>query len=70
MMFESKREKYFLQMLAELDQIFIDRWKELNDNWDLYCDVATRNQKFVTIYDVIIVHHKSSPPNYDVVMTE
>ena len=35
MMFESKREEYFLQMLAELDQIFIDRWKELNDNWDL-----------------------------------
>ena len=32
--------------------------------------VATQNRKFVSFYDVIMVHHISGPPNYDVVMTD
>ena len=32
--------------------------------------VTTLNHDFVSIYDVIMVHHISGSPNYDVVMTE
>ncbi len=28
------------------------------------------DHEFVSIYDVITVHHISGPPNYDVVMTD
>ena len=77
MVFDFKRKEYFLWMLAEFENIFFDRWKELNVSlllWDLFgislqiglkfkVVVAPLNHDFVSIYDVIMVHHMSGPLN-------